>query len=410
AGADPGWDLLNITGNLNITATSGNKFNLKVTSLTLANAAGPAAGFSNQSGYTWRIASVSGTITGFADDGFNIDASGFANFRGGGTFRVEQGAGGIDLVFTPHTCSPSDFTTNTAPAAPAWLTLSANPPTRPTALIYIKFENPYGISNIVGLRLTNCTMSAQAYGSGDVPLGTVASVPDGWTNPGVDDGDRQALPEGTVKVVAIAAPVDTNAVFSCNAQVQSLCGSSAMAQIDPVVTRLEVAGSGVVRQVFERIPAFERYVSVENREPGLRRLRIVVNGEEYALEQLRPGESRMVEVGASMTSEEDNRIELVGEGELGAMAQVTIADSPVQVTTASGPAVYLTARPVEGRLRLTWPSSAAQWVLQGRGALEGGSGWQGLGVEPEWVEGRWQVEVPVESDLQLFRLIQREGF
>ncbi|MFM8358054.1 MAG: hypothetical protein ACKOET_05810 [Verrucomicrobiota bacterium] len=47
----------------------------------------------------------------------------------------------------------------------------------------------------------------------------------------------------------------------------------------------------------------------------------IPNGEEYALAQLRPGKSRMVDAGASMTSEEDNRIELVGEGELGAVAR-----------------------------------------------------------------------------------------
>ncbi|MFM7102025.1 MAG: hypothetical protein ACKO3N_12730, partial [Verrucomicrobiota bacterium] len=413
-GGGTSGDLL-LAESIQITATPERRFTIRIAPPNSPGLLGNGVVFDNQAPSSWRLAQVcnGGTIVGFDPEKFAVDPSGFPGFLGGGSFSVSQGDGYLSLDFTPHTCSPSDFSVPTAPASPAWLVLSADPsatPPRSTALIYLKFENPYGIKNIVGLRFTNCTMTAKAYGSNDVLLAAVSSVLDGWTNPGVNDALREGLPEGTIKVVAIAAPVDTNAVFSCNAQVESLCGTSALAQIDPVVTLLEVTTSGVVRQVFERIPAFERYVSVENREPGLRNLAIVVNGQVFSMEGLRPGESRMVDVGEAMLTEEDNRIELIGEGELGAMAQVTIADSPVRAQTASGAAVYLTVRWHEGGLRLSWPSSASQWILQGRGSLREGGDWRTVAAEPVWLDGRWQVDVAPESELQWFRLIQRAGF
>src|SRR6266850_3023069 len=53
AGTDPGWDLLNITGDLTINATPGNKFNIDITSLTLANDPGDVHDFDNTAEYTW---------------------------------------------------------------------------------------------------------------------------------------------------------------------------------------------------------------------------------------------------------------------------------------------------------------------------------------------------------------------
>ncbi|MFM7100891.1 MAG: hypothetical protein ACKO3N_06945, partial [Verrucomicrobiota bacterium] len=399
---------------LGITATPENPFTLKITSRTMAQAAGRLTNFSTQVYYTWRLAEVCGAaISGFDPGNFRLDTTGFVNFLGGGVFSLEKDGGYINLKFSPHICAPSDFYGDEHHEAPAWLVLPANPlatPPRPKTLVYIKIENPFGIQNIVGLRLTNCTMIAEAYGSGDALLGTVTSVPDGWMAPGVNDALRQPLPEGTIKVVATATVLSAGQPFSCNAQVQSLCGSSAMAQADPVVTLLEVTGSGVVRQVFDKIPSFERHVSVENREPGLRHLAIVVNGQVFALENLRPGETRRLDIGEAMTSEEDNQIELIGEGEQGAAAQVTIADTPVQIQTTSGPAVYLSLRQAPGgRLQLSWPASAAGWILQGRAAWTGGMDWRAVPGEPEWRDNRWQMELAPESDLQFFRLMQREG-
>jgi len=90
---DPGWDLENGTGTLDITAASGSKFNILVTSLTLANAAGLATNFNDATSYNWLIADFA-AISGFAANAFNIDTTGFSNTFTG-SFNVALGGGAI---------------------------------------------------------------------------------------------------------------------------------------------------------------------------------------------------------------------------------------------------------------------------------------------------------------------------
>jgi len=92
AGADLGWDLLTVTGNLDITASSGNKFTVKVTTLRPDNTAGPMANFNPGTDYEWVIAATSGGITGFVTGKFLLDTAGVANALSGRTFNlVEEG-------------------------------------------------------------------------------------------------------------------------------------------------------------------------------------------------------------------------------------------------------------------------------------------------------------------------------
>lgn len=79
AGSDPGWDLLNVTGTLTISATSGNEFDIDITSLTLANAAGDVHDFNGLNNYSWIIASASGGISGFDASDFTLSLGGFSN-------------------------------------------------------------------------------------------------------------------------------------------------------------------------------------------------------------------------------------------------------------------------------------------------------------------------------------------
>ncbi|MGL4398953.1 MAG: autotransporter-associated beta strand repeat-containing protein [Luteolibacter sp.] len=92
AGANPGWDLVNGTGTLDITAASGSQFNILVNSLTLANVSGLATSFSDALSYNWLIADFS-TVTGFAENAFNINTSSFTNSFTG-TFGVSLGGAG----------------------------------------------------------------------------------------------------------------------------------------------------------------------------------------------------------------------------------------------------------------------------------------------------------------------------
>lgn len=92
AGTDPGWDLVNGTGTLDITAASGSQFNILVNSLTLANVGGLATNFNDALNYNWLLADFN-TVTGFAANAFNINTSAFTNpFTG--TFGVSLGGAG----------------------------------------------------------------------------------------------------------------------------------------------------------------------------------------------------------------------------------------------------------------------------------------------------------------------------
>jgi fibronectin-binding autotransporter adhesin len=105
-GSDPGWDFLNIAGTLTINATSGSAFNIKLTSLTLANQSGQASNFDNTQNYAWTIATASSGIVGFDSDKFNFDTSSFQNALGVGSFGISVLGNDLNLTFTavpePH--------------------------------------------------------------------------------------------------------------------------------------------------------------------------------------------------------------------------------------------------------------------------------------------------------------------
>lgn len=95
AGVDPGWDLINGSGTLNITAVDGNEFTIDVMSLTLANVAGAVTGFNDNSNYNWLIADFA-AITNFASDAFNIDTTAFALQNAfTGAFGISLGGVGV---------------------------------------------------------------------------------------------------------------------------------------------------------------------------------------------------------------------------------------------------------------------------------------------------------------------------
>jgi hypothetical protein len=158
--------------------------------------------------------------------------------------------------------------------------------------------------------------------------------------------------------------------------------------------------------VFGEIPSAERYVSVVNGIPGLRRLVLRVNGQVFVVEGLADGESRAVDVGSAMLPGEENVVALVGEGDAGASADITIGDAPVGNLVASvavAPVVLQVERVAEG-LRLSWPESASGWVLASQAAL--GSAWEAWSEAPSVRSGRNTVVVPVDAGDRWFRLVR----
>jgi hypothetical protein len=91
AGAGSGWDALNITGGLNLTATGGNKFKLELDSLAGSGQSGLLAGFNPASNYTWQFLTTTSAITGFSASAFDIDTTHFLNTFSG-SFSVLMGS------------------------------------------------------------------------------------------------------------------------------------------------------------------------------------------------------------------------------------------------------------------------------------------------------------------------------
>jgi uncharacterized delta-60 repeat protein len=100
AGANPGWDLLNITGPLNLTAIGTEPFTVRLKTLNLADEPGSMVNFNNNNAYSWIIASASGGIQGYVPGRIRLDTTGVANALGGGAFTLGVQNSGRDLVLS----------------------------------------------------------------------------------------------------------------------------------------------------------------------------------------------------------------------------------------------------------------------------------------------------------------------
>jgi hypothetical protein len=107
AGGPAGWDVLNLSGTLEITATALNPFQLHISTLGLDQNAGEAVNFDPTQSYSWMIASAAGGITGLSADAFSIDTLGVLNDLNGGSFGVSQLGNNlyVDFIVIPEVSS-----------------------------------------------------------------------------------------------------------------------------------------------------------------------------------------------------------------------------------------------------------------------------------------------------------------
>jgi hypothetical protein len=92
------WSYLQVSGGLDIQATSDNPFVIQVQSLE-----DPLQGlpdFDNTTAYNWVFASASGGVTGFGQSKFSVEDDQFADDLAGGYFFVTTNASSLALVFT----------------------------------------------------------------------------------------------------------------------------------------------------------------------------------------------------------------------------------------------------------------------------------------------------------------------
>jgi autotransporter-associated beta strand protein len=111
-GAGTGWDFLNVSGSLTIASTEASPFNINLWSLA-GSTSGSAANFVPGDSYTWKIATASSGLSGFAGGKFAINTAaingsdGFANALAGGSFKATNTGNDLNVVFTPFTAGVS---------------------------------------------------------------------------------------------------------------------------------------------------------------------------------------------------------------------------------------------------------------------------------------------------------------
>ena len=107
AGTD--WDLINISGALDLTNLSGAPyFNINLLSLSGTNTPGALAGFTNTSNYSWQIAGAGSPVNTNYFNYININTTNFASYNniGSGLFALELRNGGKDLYLTYSSGAP----------------------------------------------------------------------------------------------------------------------------------------------------------------------------------------------------------------------------------------------------------------------------------------------------------------
>jgi hypothetical protein len=110
AGANPGWDLLNINGTLDLSQLTGtDAFTIDVNSLShsLGDVDGQVDNYVPGTEYAWTIASASGGIIGFDASEFAIDTTHWTGDLGGNAFQMQQSGNDLILALTPEPASLS---------------------------------------------------------------------------------------------------------------------------------------------------------------------------------------------------------------------------------------------------------------------------------------------------------------
>jgi hypothetical protein len=149
----------------------------------------------------------------------------------------------------------------------------------------------------------------------------------------------------TEAVIVTATKIDVTRPSSVELAVSPIlsCGCpQCTGIIDPVLSQLQIGeGRGRARDTFADLTAVERFVVLQNGDPGVRRVMIVANGQLVATRWLRAGTVRMIDLGPALF-EADNVVTVIADGKPGASVLVTVGDHD---SSAEAPAKAAVSRP-----------------------------------------------------------------
>jgi fibronectin-binding autotransporter adhesin len=106
--AGVGYDLISISGQLAVSATSGTPFTIKLVSLSSSGVAGTAFGFQPGTTYTFD-AFQAGSITGFNASSFSLDTTNFTVNGGFSALSLNQVGNNLQFSFTTPVPEPSTW-------------------------------------------------------------------------------------------------------------------------------------------------------------------------------------------------------------------------------------------------------------------------------------------------------------
>jgi len=93
-----GWDHLNVSGTIDVQATAGSPFAVRLVSLA-GSTPGLASNWDYNQGTTWSLADATGGVLGFDATKFVIDTTRFSNDLAGGTFQLSSS---LNVTFLPN--------------------------------------------------------------------------------------------------------------------------------------------------------------------------------------------------------------------------------------------------------------------------------------------------------------------
>jgi List-Bact-rpt repeat protein/prenyltransferase/squalene oxidase-like repeat protein len=130
---------------------------------------------------------------------------------------------------------------------------------------------------------------------------------------------------GTTDPVVVQATKQNQALNSTvELSVTNVAGNVTIC--DPTITLVSRGNDRPVEQVLTGLPGIEHNIKIVNGDPGLKRLKITVNGHVFRAFQLKPGEERNLDVKSAMRPGNNNTIKLLGRGKRGSSALVVISD------------------------------------------------------------------------------------
>jgi len=202
-----GWDLLNVTGGIDVEAASANTFTINMASLS-GSSPGPAANFDNNTNYSWTIASVTDSVTNFDASKFTVNYSAFSNDLAGGYFFIQSGS--LEVGFTNNHAPVAAVAALSRPKGmPLKINLAAlaanwsDPDGDATALVSVNPSSTNGVNNVT----TNNTEIFYTPGTnGDVPDAIIYTIRDLRST--YRPGDTVRTAAGTILITI--APPSTN--------------------------------------------------------------------------------------------------------------------------------------------------------------------------------------------------------